>query len=736
MEQFNKWLKWGLYIGVFAVPFIPFIISTTYFFPFITGKNFTFRILIDVLFALYLLLAFRDPAYRPRFSWVSISVLALASVATIATITSVDPIKSFWSNFERMEGLVGLAHLVIWFYITGAILSTDKLWNRFLQMSIFASVIMGAYVVLQVGGAFTINQGGVRTDGTFGNAIYLAVYMLFHIFFTLFIMVRHRGASWMHAFYILALLLQLTSLYFAATRSATLGVIGGLLVTSLSIAFADRENKKVRIAAIGGICAVVLIVAGFFAIRTSSFVMHSPVLSRFSSISAEDGTIRFVIWKMASQGVAEHPLFGWGPENFNFVFNKYYDPNMWGQEQWFDRAHNAYIDWAIAGGILGLLAFIALFIFAAIACMRASQLSVAERSILIGLICAYAFHSLFVFDNLMSSVYFFALLSLAHGMSKRELPRAMILTRPMSDSMFAVAAPLAVVVVLAGSYFLNAPGMATASTLITAMTPQKEVTDAVGKVSLVQKDPMENLAAFKQASESSWLGRQEVIEQLLQIASTAATTAGINPSVKDAYVALATQKGAELLRARPGDARLELFYGSFLTMAGNTQEGMKHLNYAHELSPNKQTIAFELGVNGYLRAGDLPHALPLLKQAYESASAYPEAAVYYSMALLYAGKLQESDAVLTKTFGTIIVDDNRLVAVYADAKMFDRVIAIWQLRISKDKADPQKRASLAAAYKDAGSPSDAAQVIRQAIQDLPQYTAQFTDVAKQLGLVL
>jgi O-antigen ligase len=126
-------------------------------------------------------------------------------------------------------------------------------------------------------------------------------------------------------------------------------------------------------------------------------------------------------------------------ENFNFVFNKYYDPNMWGQEQWFDRAHNAYIDWAIAGGILGLLAFIALFIFAAIACMRASQLSVAERSILIGLICAYAFHSLFVFDNLMSSVYFFALLSLAHGMSKRELPRAMILTRPMSDSMFAVA---------------------------------------------------------------------------------------------------------------------------------------------------------------------------------------------------------------------------------------------------------------------------------------------------------
>jgi hypothetical protein len=195
MEQFNKWLKWGLYIGVFAVPFIPFIISTTYFFPFITGKNFTFRILIDVLFALYLLLAFRDPAYRPRFSWVSISVLALASVATIATITSVDPIKSFWSNFERMEGLVGLAHLVIWFYITGAILSTDKLWNRFLQMSIFASVIMGAYVVLQVGGAFTINQGGVRTDGTFGNAIYLAVYMLFHIFFTLFIMVRHRGAG-------------------------------------------------------------------------------------------------------------------------------------------------------------------------------------------------------------------------------------------------------------------------------------------------------------------------------------------------------------------------------------------------------------------------------------------------------------------------------------------------------------------------------------------------------------
>ena len=507
MTSYTKWIRWALIIGVFCIPFIPFIISYTWYFPFITGKNFTFRILIEILFALACLLALKDPAYRPRFSWVSIGMLALLITSTLSTLLSVDPVKSFWSNFERMEGLVGLIHLVAWFYIASIVLTTEKLWNRFLQVSVLASAIMGGYVLLQLGGIFAIDQGGIRTDGTFGNAIYLAVYMLFHIFFTLLLMVRERRYVWMHILYGAAVILQTIGLYYAATRSATLGLLGGLLVSALWIIVFGKEYKRLRTWSFSVIAVVLILVAVFMVARQSHFVSTSPVLSRFASISTDETTIksRFMIWGMASQGFMEHPIFGWGLDNFNFVFNKYYNPQMWQQEQWFDRAHNGYIDWAIAGGLLGLLAFLSLFVTALWTFIRSSAFSTPERAVLIGLLAAYAFHSFFVFDNLMSSVYFFLLLLMAHTASKRDVPRAMVMTRPVPDALYAIALPIIVVGVAVGGYFLNAPGIHTSSILIDGLTSTKTAVDTLGKVSTVQKDPKENLASFDAATSGSML---------------------------------------------------------------------------------------------------------------------------------------------------------------------------------------------------------------------------------------
>ena len=61
------------------------------------------------------------------------------------------------------------------------------------------------------------------------------------------------------------------------------------------------------------------------------------------------------------KGFQEKPILGWGQDGFNYVFNKYYDPAMYGQESWFDRAHNAPLDFLVAGGILGFLSYFGLF---------------------------------------------------------------------------------------------------------------------------------------------------------------------------------------------------------------------------------------------------------------------------------------------------------------------------------------------------------------------------------------
>ena len=163
------------------MPFIPLIVDSSMYFPFITGKNFAFRILTEIIIGLWGALAIRDAKYRPKFSLISWCVAVFVAIIALADAFGVYPYKSFWSNYERMEGLVTLIHLLGLFFVTASVLKTEKSWSRFFHTSIFVSVILGIYGLFQLSGAITINQGGVRVDGTLGNATYLAVYKLFHI---------------------------------------------------------------------------------------------------------------------------------------------------------------------------------------------------------------------------------------------------------------------------------------------------------------------------------------------------------------------------------------------------------------------------------------------------------------------------------------------------------------------------------------------------------------------------
>ncbi len=128
-----------------------------------------------------------------------------------------------------------------------------------------------------------------------------------------------------------------------------------------------------------------------------------------------------MIWGMALEGFKEHPILGWGQENFNFVFNKYYNPGMYAQEPWFDRAHNVFFDWLIVGGILGLLAYLSLFATAIyLLWFRIGTWSVTSKSILTGLLAGYFFQNLFVFDNLISYIMFFSVIGYIHSISTKD----------------------------------------------------------------------------------------------------------------------------------------------------------------------------------------------------------------------------------------------------------------------------------------------------------------------------
>ena len=733
--SYTSYLRWGILTGLFALLFIPFLIANgsflpNMFFPYITGKNFAFRIIVEIILLLYVILAIREPQYRPKSSALMWAFGAFVLWMGLATILSVDPVKSFWSNFERMEGYLGLLHLFALFIVGSAVLTASGLWRRFFQVSVAASVIMGCHGLLQIMNVAAISsQSGSRVDTTFGNAIYTGVYMLFNIFITLFLLVREGKSKLMQAVYGIALVLQFTTLIYTQSRGPVLGTIGGLLIAAIYIAIMARgvEWQSLRRASYGVLGAIVLLVGAVYLARDTAFVQSSPALNRLASVSLNDATVQsrlLYIWPMAIEGFQERPIVGWGQENFSFVFNAHYAPEMYGQEQWFDRAHNQFLDWLVAGGFPAFLLYLSFFLLSAWAILRSDKLLVPEQGVLLGLLAAYGFHSIFVFDNVMSGIYFYLILAFAHSLSWRQLPRFMVFSKPANDRVVAIVTPIAAVLILGGSWYFNANGIARAQGIIEAISPNNPTTGAAAT-------PQEKLDAFKATLAQGELGRQETVEQLFQYAASVASSDSLSPDLKQEVYALAKDEGTALMEERREDARLHSFMGLLHVQYREFDDAEENYKKALELSPNKQSILFQLG-EVYLRQGNTQDALAVFKQAYDAEPKYEQALIMYAGALYFAGQRTAADALLTERFGSTLVDNEQLMQIYGNLGLHDRVVAIWKKRVDADPENPNLRISLASAYFAAGNTALTVAELQKAAQLNPAAAAQIQQLIAQI----
>ncbi len=722
MKMITKTLRNVVVVGMFLVPFIPFIVPSGMFFPFITGKGFTFRILVEILFSLSIILAFVNEQYRPRLSRISKSVLFFIVAIFIADILGANPYKSIWSNYERMEGFVLLVHLAMYYFVASSVFQTKLEWKRFFDVSILASGLISIYGLFQIFGWVTINQGGVRVDATFGNASYLAIYLVFHIFLCLYMMIGDDVKKWKIWTYGGIAFVETIILYYSATRGAILGLIGGLVLTGLLIAWKERQNKVLRKWAYGVIGLVVLSVIGFISLRNTSFVKTSPVLSRFSTLSVAEFRTqgRYFVWPMAIKGIAERPVFGWGQENFNFVFNKYYHPEMLGQEEWFDRTHNIFLDWLIAGGIVGFLAYFSIYLSLFYYIWRkSSSFSVTEKSLLTGMISAYIFHNIFVFDNLISYIMFFSILAFINSTNTdKSVPAGSYYTKVFSkETVNYVVFPSVLIGLIFVVYFFNVPAFFANRTLIKAMSPQKEGFE-------------KNLELFKQVYDYNSFGSTEATEQLVQ-STVQVYSSQVSDVTKQNFYNLAKTKIEEKVKSVPNDARYLVFAGSFFNRFSQPDEAIKYLERALVESPNKQSIYIELA-SSYLNKGEVGKTSELFRKAYELSPHMKESQVIYALGAIYTRDLEVLNKMSAIISQDTIVGDDRFLKAYADIGEYNSVISILNTRIQKDPKNIQNKLSLAGVYSTIGQKQKAIDIIREIIASDPNFKAQGEQYIQQI----
>ena len=106
-------LKYGAYLSLISV----FFVFSNLLFPFITSKQISFNILIEVLMIFWIALIIKYPEYRPKKSYISFGLLSFFLIMIISCFTGVDFNLSFWGDVERMLGVFHLLHFLGLYFI-------------------------------------------------------------------------------------------------------------------------------------------------------------------------------------------------------------------------------------------------------------------------------------------------------------------------------------------------------------------------------------------------------------------------------------------------------------------------------------------------------------------------------------------------------------------------------------------------------------------------------------------
>ncbi len=406
-------LKYLLYAAIFT-PLIKF--SNTVF-PFVFAKAILFQILVSIAFSLYIFLLLRRQIAWPKHSALFWAAIIFLSGITLASAFGVDFFHSFWDVQERMTGIFNLLYYVAFLMMLLSVFETKeegkKLARALWTMGVL--LMLSGYVQV-ISPGFWGYEARSRIAGLLNNPIFFAMAMVWQMFLSLFLAAEEADKK-KKIVYIIGALAAFYAIFLSQTRGAVIGVTAGLLIFGLGEIFTLKDKKiKVKIIIIVALACVSILL--LWANRHTLFVQKLPI-GYYLNISpfANTGATRLLAWKAAYQGFLERPIFGWGLNNFNIIFNKFYDPESLrytAYETWFDRTHNVTLEFLSTTGIVGLMSYLALFAAAFWAIYKVIRRGVAPRPLLLlgASLAAYFIQNQFALDQPTSLLLFFSCLAL------------------------------------------------------------------------------------------------------------------------------------------------------------------------------------------------------------------------------------------------------------------------------------------------------------------------------------
>lgn len=356
---------------------LPLLALSPWFFPPEWGKALAFRIIFSVILLLFAWQMLSRKNFHEniivkckaniKIFWI---IISLALIAVISTIFSSDILFSLWSSPHRSGGAVNFIFTILFSLVIFLTAEKDD-WKKMWDFSFAIADVVVLFAAIQYFGFFEnifISYEG-RPPSTLSNPILLAIYLALLIFPAAFFAIKEKSKK--AVFYRISLILFFFGIFISGSRAAYLGVAAGMFYFFI---FYPKKMRKIKLAVSGlAILAIVFVFYISFAAKLPGFIENNPRLSliarRISIVSMTQALTetRYSAWQTFYKSIKEKPVFGWGAENQSIAFDKHYDPELnyliRSSQNWWDRAHNVFLDIAVSYGTIFLAIYVFFFIY-------------------------------------------------------------------------------------------------------------------------------------------------------------------------------------------------------------------------------------------------------------------------------------------------------------------------------------------------------------------------------------
>lgn len=689
---------------LFVLLVTPLLLSSKFFFPYISTKTFFVRLILEIAAVLYVILVVADRRYLPRLSPISWAVFLYTAIIFITSLAGVNFYRSFWGNTERGEGILTFLHIVAFFVMASGIFRDWRMWERFFIGSIIVSFISVIYATLQRFGASFVVAGDIsRLSALIGNASFYAGYLLVHVFLCLWFVLRKREV-WKKLFFGSVLIYELVIIFATQTRGAILGLaISALLFMALA-AFLNSSTKQ-KIAFGSAIAILVALSVGIYLLRDTPTIMGVGSLARLTHMGSSDITTesRLLTWQASWLAFKDRIFLGYGYENFNVAFNTYFPAKIFrdaGSQIWFDRAHNIVIDVAISSGVFGLLAYISLFgltMWVLFRFYRADPkgnrwTAIVFTSLLVG----YFVQNLFVFDTLSTYLAFYALLAFLSVLSATRPTDKNLRYPPPADLNPLLTVGLILVFSLISYFAVFRP-----------VTANLTLTNAL--IATAEKDLPSTLDDYKKVIAMDTYATEEARQKLAEAALTFRNSNHDSLDLRDRVFQTAIAEMQKAVDKAPLDARNYMFLMALYNnqpqqTAGSLQEVIRLGKEVEKLSPTRPQIYYEMGQAAH-GLGRYDEGIGYFQKAIQL-NPYPiESHWNLAMAYLIANKLDEAKKELDQMFLADLkisaISDSSIrnaIQIFKNRLMFAETVRYYVELLRRTPNDSTLRLELAEVY--------------------------------------